>query len=72
VVEISYKLKNFRHNNLDLSSIRIAKNKNKKIYKIGDTSFEIDNKYIIKLTNFENATCDNFTKIFQIKNSKSR
>lgn len=52
LIVINKKLKNFRHNNLNIESIRINKN----------------NK--IKITNFENSTCEQMEKIFGIKQEK--
>ena len=61
--KISEKMRNFRHNNLNLNSIFVIKNKSKdktKIYKIGNTTFNIPNIGLdIKITNyFESFSTD--------------
>jgi hypothetical protein len=62
------KYKNFRHNNLNLESIRITNNRNPKKIKINNINNDDNNdiefidKFIIKFTNFENAYSDSITK----------
>ena len=62
---INEKLTNFVHNNLNLDSIIICKNKNKNYaYSLGYTSFKIDEDlYDIKITDFDKSTCDEILKI---------
>ena len=70
--KMNIKMKNFRHNKLDLESVRIIKNEKSKNIKInfGDIDFEINNKYIVNITNFENATSNIITKYFGVNNLK--
>jgi hypothetical protein len=60
---ISKELLQFRHNKLDLDAIMLYKLSSKRIYKVGDTNFEIpDIGYTIKLCNFENSTTTSYYK----------
>ena len=62
--KISSKYKNFRHNNLSLDSIRISENinPNKINIKIGNENYEFLDKFLIKITNFENSYSDSIYK----------
>jgi hypothetical protein len=58
---LTNKYKNFRHNNLNLDSIRISFNKDPKMIQIDDNTKFMD-KFILKFTNFEDAYADSISK----------
>ncbi len=69
--KINIKVKNFRHNNLNLESVRIIKNtnSNKKIlFDLGlDNKVIKDCEYIVKFTDFDNSSCDIISKNLNLK-----
>ncbi len=67
--KFSSKLKNFRHNNLNLDSIRITKTKLKKnTFNIGDIKFSFDFDFDVRITDFENSSSTNISNFLSINN----
>ena len=68
IKDLQKELTNFRHNRLDLDSIKICKlNKDERMsYKVGDDTFSFDFDNIIKISNYEESSFNKFNKQFKI------
>ncbi len=68
--KFSAKLKNFRHNKLNLNSIRLIKSNKKVNFNIGDIKFSFDTNYDVKITDFENSSSNNLSNFLSIDNQE--